>query len=440
MQTAPKRVINGWAMYDWANSVYSLVITTTFFPIYFTKTTAHVYGENSVPFLGRQFKNSALFDYATAFAYLIIAVLLPILSSIADTRGNKKRFMQFFCYLGSLSCIGLYWFLGPNVSWGITCHILAAIGYVGSLVFYNSYLPEIAAIEDQDRVSAKGFSMGYIGSVILQLIGFGLVLYFEKQHQADVGLRITFLLVGLWWMGFAQITFARLPASQPSLLRNDVSFLTKGFIELKKVYDQLKHLPLLKTYLFSFFMYSMGVQTVMIVASIFGAKLLHLPDENLIMTLVAVQLVAVVGAVVMSRLSSRFGNLRVLISAVLIWIVICVMAYFVATWAEAGINVEYYFYAVAVAVGLVMGGIQSLSRSTYSKFMPETKDTASFFSFYDVTEKIAIVIGTLSFGYIDELIGMKYSVLALIFFFVMGFIGLRLSMQKEKNHVLAKAA
>jgi UMF1 family MFS transporter len=437
MQTASKKVINGWAMYDWANSVYNLVITTTFFPIYFLEVTAQAYNEKDVPFLGRHFKNSSLFDYTLAFAYFIITVLLPILSSIADTRGNKKKFMQFFCYLGSLSCIGLYWFTGPNVSWGIICFIFAAVGYIGSLVFYNSYLPEIAAPEDQDRVSAKGFSMGYIGSVILQMLGFGLVMYYGNFH---LGSRVTFLLVGIWWMGFAQITFARLPKSQASLVKSDANFLTKGFIELRKVYAQLKHMPLLKTYLFSFFMYSMGVQTVMAAATIFGDKQLHLPGAKLILTLVAVQLVAIVGAVLMSRLSARFGNLKVLMSVVLLWILICIMAYFLATWAEHGINVEYYFYAVAVAVGLVMGGIQSLSRSTYSKLMPETKDTASFFSFYDVTEKCAIVIGIFSFGYIDELIGMKYSVLALIFFFLVGFIGLRLAMQKEKNHVLAKAA
>jgi UMF1 family MFS transporter len=198
MPTASKKVINGWAMYDWANSVYNLVITTTFFPIYFNAVTAHIYGENTVPFLGRQFKNSALYEYATAFAYLIITVLLPILSSIADTRGNKKAFMQFFCYLGSLSCIGLFWFTGPNVGWGIICFVLAAVGYIGSLVFYNSYLPEIAAPEDQDRVSAKGFSMGYIGSVILQVLGFLLVVYFDHIHNnTALGPRITFLLVGI---------------------------------------------------------------------------------------------------------------------------------------------------------------------------------------------------------------------------------------------------
>jgi len=440
MPTASKKVINGWAMYDWANSVYNLVITTTFFPIYFLAATKSAFGENNVPLLGRTFKNSALMEYSTAFAYLLIAVLLPILSSIADTKGNKKNFMQFFCYLGGLSCVGLFWFRGQNIEWGLLCFILAAIGYIGSLVFYNSYLPEIAAPEDQDRVSAKGFSMGYIGSVILQIIGFALVLYFNKQGDSTSGALFTFLLVGLWWMGFAQITFARLPRSQPSNQQHDMNFLTKGFIELRKVYGQLSHTPILKRFLFAFFFYSMGVQTVMLAASIFGAKLLNLSDTKLIITLVLVQLVAILGAIIMSRLSARLGNLRVLMLVVLFWIVICVAAYFIANAAEQKINVEYYFYAVAVAVGLVMGGIQSLSRSTYSKLMPETKDTASFFSFYDVTEKVAIVIGMFTFGYIDDLIGMKYSVLALIVFFVIGFIGLQMSLQKEKHHALAKAA
>ena len=348
--------------------------------------------------------------------------------------------MQFFCYLGGLSCIGLFWFHGHNIEWGLLCFILAAIGYIGSLVFYNSYLPEIAAPEDQDRVSARGFSMGYIGSVILQAIGFGLVVYFQSKGDSTSGALFTFLLVGLWWIGFAQVTFARLPKSQPSNQRADLNFLTKGFVELKKVYGLLSHTPILKRFLFAFFFYSMGVQTVMLAASIFGAKLLNLSDTKLIVTLVLVQLVAIAGAIIMSRLSARLGNLRVLMMVVLFWILICIAAYFIAGAAEQRINVEYYFYAIAIAVGLVMGGIQSLSRSTYSKLMPETKDTASFFSFYDVSEKIAIVIGMFTFGYIDDLIGMKYSVLALIIFFAIGFIGLRLAMQKSKNGVLAKAA
>ena len=236
MQTAPKKVVNAWAMYDWANSVYNLVITTTFFPIYFTAVTAAAYGENNVPLLGRTFKSSALYDYSLAFAYLVIAILLPILSSIADSRGNKKRFMQFFCYLGGLSCCALFFFRGdhPNVLFGVTCSVLAAIGYVGSLVFYNSYLPEIAAPEDRDRISAKGFSMGYIGSVILQALGFGLVLYYEGKNDSSSGPLFTFLLVGLWWIGFAQITFARLPRGVPAVEKHNTNVFTEGLKNYRK--------------------------------------------------------------------------------------------------------------------------------------------------------------------------------------------------------------
>ncbi len=434
MQTANKRVINGWAMYDWANSVYNLVITTTFFPIYFLGITKAAYGENSVPFLGRLFKNSVLYDYTLAVAYLAIACLLPILSSVADSRGNKKRFMQFFCYTGATACFCLYFFGGdqPNVGLAIGLFAMAAIGYVGSLVFYNSYLPEIAAPEDRDRISAKGFGMGYIGSVILQLLGFGLVLYFGAKGDDTTGPRVTFLLVGLWWAGFAQITFARLPKSIPATREHGNNFLTDGFRELRKVWHQVTSMPVLKRYLFAFFFYSMGVQTVMLAASVFGKQLLNLDDTKLILTLVVVQLVAIVGAYVIARLSARFGNLAVLIFAVFFWIGICIGAYFIADAAEAGINAEYPFYCLAAAVGLVMGGIQSLSRSTYSKLMPQTHDTASFFSFYDVTEKVAIVIGLFIFGYIDELIGMKFSVLALIVFFVIGLIGLFAASAKSK--------
>jgi len=435
MPTASKKVINGWAMYDWANSVYNLVITTTFFPIYFTEVTKNTFGENNVPFLGRTFKNSALYLYTAAFAYLLIALLLPILSSIADTKGNKKRFMQFFCYLGGLSCMGLFWFRGENIEWGLMCFVLAAIGYIGSLVFYNSYLPEIADIADQDRISAKGFSMGYIGSVIMQVIGFGLVLYFERQGNPTMGLLITFLLVGCWWIGFAQITFRRLPPSLPSTSSSDTNFITQGFRELKKVFIQLGHIPVLKRYLTAFFFYSMGVQTVMLAATLFAEKMLHLPATNQIITLILIQLVAIIGAMIMSRLSARYGNLQILMVVVIFWVFICIATYFVADVAEKGMNVEYYFYTLAVLVGLVMGGIQSLSRSTYSKLMPKTKDTASFFSFYDVAEKVAIVIGMITFGYIDEMIGMKYSVLALILFFIIGLAFLQLARMKNKKNV-----
>ncbi len=430
MQTASKKVINGWAMYDWANSVYNLVITTTFFPVYYTEMTGASPFNGQVHFFGRTYVNTALYNYALAFTYLMVAITLPILSSIADYKGNKKRFMQFFCTLGALSCSGLYFFTPQYFALGIICMMVAAFGFYSSLVFYNSYLPEIAEEKDRDHISAKGFTYGYIGSVIMQLVGFALVLFWNKipfLHSAGEAVRLTFLLVGIWWIGFAQITFNRLPKGTPAVTDNErKNFITGGFMELKKVFVQLIKMPVLKRFLFAFFFYNMGVQTVMLAAANFGTKVLNLPSTNLIITMVLIQLVAIAGAYLMSKLSGMFGNLQVLIGVVIFWICICIAAYYMQT--------EIHFYALAIAVGLVMGGIQSLSRSTYSKLMPVTKDTASFFSFYDVTEKIAIVIGLSAFGFIEEYTGsMRNSVLSLIVFFTIGLVGLISALHKQKK-------
>jgi UMF1 family MFS transporter len=286
-------------------------------------------------------------------------------------------------------------------------------------------------MEDRDKVSARGFMMGYIGSVILQLIGFGLVLYFQAQGNNTLGPLITFLLVGIWWIGFAQIPFAYLPDGKSNSYKEGSNFLTDGFIELRKVFKQVIEKGVLNWFLASFFLYSMGVQTVMLVASMFGSKMLGLPPTKLIITLVIIQLVAVVGATLIARLSGLFGNLNVLMGIVLLWICVCFAAHEIATLKESGVNVEYYFYGIAISVGLVMGGIQSLSRSTYSKLIPVTNDNASFFSFYDMTEKIAIVLGVFTFGFIDEWLGMKNSVLALILFFALGFISLAITRNKQ---------
>ena len=350
---------------------------------------------------------------------------------------------------------------------------MAAMGFVGSLVFYNAYLPEIAAPADQDRISARGFSFGYIGSVIMQLVGFTLIIIMPDSGQAT---RLTFLLVGIWWVSFAQITFARLPQSKIPAVKNKGNIFKDGFLEVKKVYSEIKELPVLKRFLRGFFFYSMGVQTVMLAATLFGSRLLQLPDTKLIITVVVIQLVAIPGAILMSRLSSKFGNIKVLMGIVFLWIFICIAAFNTANLAEplqpahakiknlksekiaatelnniATVSqidaeltllekelepkqtpIEYSFYALAIAVGLVMGGIQSLSRSTYSKLMPETKDTASYFTYYDLTEKLAIVIGMFSFGYIGEILSMKYSVLSLIVFFAMGLLFLYFALKKQQ--------
>ncbi len=431
--TSSKSVHRAWSMYDWANSAYNLVITSTIFPAYyFAITTITKDGKtinDQVTFFGFKFKNSSLYDYSIGTAYLIIALVSPILSSIADYKGNKKRFMQLFCYLGAVACCLLYFFNDNTLELGIICSSLAALGYCGSLVFYNAYLPEIAQEEDRDRVSAQGFAYGYIGSVLLQLICFVFVLRPEWFGIKDSTFppRLSFLLVGLWWAGFAQITFFKLPKGKPLAEKPGHSLFANGFYELKKVWGQIQRLPVLKTYLGAFFFYSMGVQTVMLVATQFGKKELKLETSQLIAVILVIQLVAIAGAYLMAKLSDIFGNLQVLLFVVFIWVGACIAAYFTYTATQ--------FYIVAGVVGLIMGGIQSLSRSTYSKLMPPTHDTASFFSFYDVTEKIAIVIGMISFGYIDNVMDMRSAIIALISFFAIGALILYIAMRKQKVRI-----
>jgi len=427
MQTASKKVINSWAIYDWANSAYSLIISSAIFPAYYT-----FIAPPQVHFIGRTYERTALASYAISFSFLIIAILSPLLSSIADYKGNKKNFMQFFCYLGSAACIGLTFLTAENISFGIVCAIFGSIGFCGSIVFYNAYLPEIAAEEDQDRVSAKGFAMGYIGSVLLMIVCLAAIMLNDsmKLGWGAWPTRLSFLAVGLWWAGFAQITFKNLPPSIPSKQVPQRSIFTNGFYELRKVWQQLKTYPVTKRFLTSFFFYNMGVQTVMYMATYFASGELKLTSAQLIITVLIIQLVAIGGALLFSRLSQRTGNIVTLGVIIIIWICICFFASIVSTVMQ--------FYGLAFTVGMVMGGIQSLSRSTYSKLLPPTKDTASYFSFYDVCDKVGTVIGTLSFGFVSEFLGgMRNSVLAIMVYFIIG--GILLFFVDRKRKILAVA-
>ena len=432
MQTAPKKVINGWAMYDWANSVYNLVITSTIFPAYYEAVTGD---GNDATLIDKikigdyEFSNTALYNYILGIAFVVVAVLSPILSSIADYRGNKKQFLRFFCTLGSLSCASLYFFDKDHIYGGLISVIIACIGFWSSLVFYNSYLPEIAAPEDRDRISAKGFMMGYIGSVLLQLICFVFVLK-PELFGITVGKasQISFLLVGVWWIGFGWLAIARLPDGKGVRGAHTKNLFTQGYKELHKVWLELKTQPTLKRFLISFFFYNMGVQTVMLAATLYGKSELNIPTTNLILAILIIQIVAIPGAHLMAKLASKWGNFNTLMIAVVIWIGGCIMGYYLPR------NSVMPFYTLAIVVGFVMGGIQSVSRSTYSKLMPVTHDTTSYFSFYDVTEKIAIVIGMFSFVYINEITGsQRNSVLALTIFFIVGFILLYRTSKLDKH-------
>jgi UMF1 family MFS transporter len=437
MEKGNKKIIRGWVAYDWANSVYNLVISSAIFPIFYDTQTKKAFANSKgitvdqlkdgekilVDFFGFELSSSVLYSFVLSASFLVVSFLSPILSGVADYTGSKKKFLKFFCYLGAFSCMSLFVFDTDRIEFGMLSVFLASIGYWNSLVFYNAFLPEIADVNDHDRISAKGFMMGYIGSMLLLIICLSIIMGIGKEYTA-----YCFILVGLWWIGFSQITYRALPNNVYNK-KPEKGYVWRGFRELKLVFQEFKKTKRLKRYLVAFFFFNTGVQTVMLMATIFANKEISWPEgsgsSGLIIAILLIQILGAVGAFLMGKVSGVLGNIKTLLLSVSIWIVICIGAFFIKSPVE--------FYILACGVGLVMGGVQAIARSTYSKYLPETTDHASYFSFYDATEKIGIVLGTLFFGLMEFWTGsIRYSVAAVAFFFVFGFVFLLFVPKEEK--------
>lgn len=417
------KVLNAWAFYDWANSVYPLVISSSVFPIYYG---AMFIDDLYINVFGFDFKNTALISFLTAFVFIILSFITPILSGIADYMGNKKSFLKFFCYMGSISCMGLYFFDLENIYLGLFFYFFALLSFWASLVFYNSYLPDIAFKEQQDKLSAKGYAMGYIGSVILLLFNLAMVMSPESfgivgDKPELMAMKYSFISVGLWWMICSQYTFYYLPnLTEKRKIINHVFF--NGFKELQEVWNELKRIIVIKRFLIAFFIYSSALQTVLLIATYFGEQEINWPKDEktigLIVSILLIQLIAVFGAMLTAKISEKIGNIYTLIILNFIWAFLCMGAYFITTPME--------FYIAAAMVGMVMGGIQALSRSTFSKMIPETDNTTSYFSFYDVSQKVSVVFGMTLFAFVDQITGsMRNSILVFIFIFLLGAILLK---------------
>lgn len=424
--TKSKRIIRGWVLYDWANSVYQLTIASAIFPVYYNQLTRSD-GSDLVSFFGVTERNSVLYSWAIAAAYLLIAIFSPLLSSLADYTGRRKLFMGIFTWIGALSCEALFFFTSKDLAWlGLLAFALGTLGYGGSIVFYNSFLPVIAKPEDQDKISARGYAMGYLGGVVLLLFNLSMILkpeWFGLQNDS-MPARISFLTVFVWWIGFAQITFRCLPKYTFGRTQKEGNIFWHGYLELQKVYLIVKQSRKLSFYLIGFFFMMMGLLTVMFMAAVYGEKELKLSAEFLIATILIIQLIGMAGSWLFAKLSGRIGNFRTLIIGIAGWIIVCVWAFYIK-----GSN---GFMGAAVFIGLIMGGTQALARSTYSKMIPETTDHTTFFSFYDVMEKLATVAGTFSFGLIESITGsMRYSVLAISFFFVISLFFMLVAQRKS---------
>jgi len=412
------KLLNAWAFYDWANSVYPLVISSAVFPIYYGSLFID---DLYIEVFGFNFKNTALISFLTAFAFIILSFITPLLSGIADYMGNKKLFLKLFCYLGSFSCMGLYWFELSNIYLGLSFYFLALISFWASLVFYNSYLPDIAFKEQQDSISAKGYALGYFGSVLLLILNLAMVMYpsyfgISGPNPEILAMKYSFVSVGFWWIICSQYTFHYLPSSkEKKKIIKDVFF--NGFNELKQVWNELKKILVIRKYLIAFFIYSSALQTVLLIAAYFGEQEIDWPEDEktigLIVSILLIQLIAIFGAILTSKLSSKFGNIFTLILLNIFWALLCIGAYFITDPFE--------FYIAAGLVGLVMGGIQALSRSTFSKMIPKTDNTTSYFSFYDVSQKVSIVFGMTLFAFLDQITGsMRTSILMFVVIFLIG--------------------
>lgn len=459
MEKGNKKIIRGWVFYDWANSVYNLVISSAIFPIFYDTVTTNSYKakyfgtslekakelnlpENvtvTVDFFGAQISSSVLFSYVLSASFLVVSFLSPLLSGIADYSGSKKRFMQFFCYFGALACMTLYFFDTSRIELSMLSVFFASIGFWNSLVFYNAFLPEIAEPKDHDKISARGFSMGYFGSMLLLifcliLIKVPIFSFWPDNPSTDsieaMPVRYCFVLVGIWWIGFSQLTYRVLPNNVFNK-KVEKGILWRGFRELKIVFADFRKTYRLKRFLSAFFFFNTGVQTVMLMAVLFAKKEIFSGQyeeegkSGLIIAILLIQILGAAGAFLMSRFSIKFGNIRSLIISVSIWIMLCAFAYIIQTPIE--------FYFLACGVGLVMGGVQAVARSTYSKFLPETTDHASYFSFYDVTEKIGIVLGTFFFGLVEAIThDLRFSVISVAVFFILGLIMLFRVPKEEK--------
>ncbi|MBK9012702.1 MAG: MFS transporter [Saprospiraceae bacterium] len=410
------KTIRGWLMYDWANSVYMLSMTSAIFPVYYNSITK-VNGSTAVEVFGLKIENTAAYSINLGIAFGIVALISPLVSSVADYTGRHKAFMRFFCYLGALGCILLFFFdSADKLHLGLGAMLMATVGYAGSIVLYNSYLPVIATEDQMDKISAKGYSYGYFGSTLLLILSLILIKSKEALGITDGTFlpRVSFLLVGIWWLGFSQITFSRLPKGTYQTVTSG-HYILNGYLELLKVWNFLKQARQLRIFLASFFFYIMGVQSVMYMAASFGEKEVGLNATQMIVTVMVLQFLGIFGAYLFAWLSKKWGNFKALTLAVATWIIICLGSLFIQT--------AFHFYVAAFFIGLVMGGVQALSRSTYSKMIPETKNNAGFFSFYDVSEKLAMMFGLVMWGLLDDLTGsMRNSIAALVFWFSIGLV------------------
>ena len=407
-------------MYDWANSAYITTAAVALLPNYFAQA---VVGEAGVDLLGMNISATALWGYMLGTAAFLVFLFAPVLGAIADFSSAKKRFLMGFAYMGSLFATMLYFCGAGDVGLTIVLFIGTQVCFVGANVFYDAFLPQIASEDKMDSVSAKGYAFGYVGGSIQ----FGIALALIAMHEG-VGISITLAarigmaMTGIWWAGWSLLTLKYLkeektPYQFPEAHRNTptpIAYLTLGIsrtlLTAKRV-GRFKHLTL---FLVAYMIYNDGIHTVTSMSTIYGTEELGLSTTALMVTLLLVQVVAIGGALIFSRLANRIGAKRSVMFALVLWSGVVTYGYFIHTATE--------FFVLGIVVGLVLGGTQALSRSFYGSMIPE-QASAEFYGFYSVFSKFSSIWGPVTFGVIEQITGSaRLAIISLMIFFIVGLI------------------
>jgi len=437
-----KREIFGWAMYDWANSAFSTTVVTVFLGPYLASlATASAQAqylaargsawtpEAGLPllaYLGNfPIAPDSFFPYCVSLSVLLQVLFLPVLGAIADYSQRRKQLMQFFATLGGVSATLLFFVQGDLWWLGGLFFIVANLAFGASMVFYNSYLPDIAPEEERDRVSSYGWAMGYIGGGLLLLLN--LVFYqFRESLGVPTGLavRINLASSGLWWLGFSLFTWTRLQSRHSHReLPAGENYISIGFRQLSSTLREIGHYPETLKYLLAYFLYNDGIQTILSVSATFAAAPVinggvGMETGTLTMAILMIQFVAFLGALLWGKLAQKVGAKRAILISLVIWAGVTIYAY----GGMKGENRVAEFFVLGGFIAIVMGGSQAISRSLFAQMIPSGRE-AEFYSFYEVSERGTSWMGPLLFGLMNQIFGnLRIAILSLIFFFVMGLI------------------
>jgi len=415
--TVPKREIFGWAMYDFANSAFATTILAVIFNQYFATVVAG--GERGVEFFGVRLHGASFFTFSVALSMAISAVLSPFLGAVADASASKKRFLMIFCYIAILFT-GLLYFVHAGNYWrGAIFFIIANIGFAGGNVYYNAFLPEISTDQNIGRISGFGWALGYIGGGVL--LGINLImLKYPDWLGFPVGyftVQDCFFSVALWWLIFSLPTFLFLrERAKKTLPSFGKSYFSEAYQRLQHTFRRIKTFRELTKFLVAYLIYNDGIETVIIMASIFGAEVLGMETGEIILFFLIIQGIAFFGSLIFGFLADAIGNKKTVMISLGIWSLIVIWAFQLGIiW---GPKTEYWI--LGVLTGIVLGGSQAASRSLQGIFTPDA-NSAEFFGFFAISGKFASVFGPLIYGILIAITGSVQSgILSVLLFFIIG--------------------